>query len=310
MSNSLIDMLPETKHIPAAERLLKPKTNAIPLLQTNIARYGSYAITGQTLLYYYLRAGSLVANPLATMMYDLLPLALSQCLFCAVCLPSVGRWNSGTDAGEMIKGTANTNSKTFKPTVRKKPGPNMQKTSAKSTNAGDTNIGEEVLARLFPTILALIMSIMIPTVPLMALAFVLGAPLWPTSLLPHTMILTLHVALLGTLPIFYTHGVSGAAWREISAAWLPFDEAGVWGGMVGTLVGGWLGAIPIALDWDREWQKWPCTVLWGVVMGWAAGRVLTNGLCLGLGKRIDLSVNEYAPPSAMDNNRTKDKKAA
>ena len=23
---------------------------------------------------------------------------------------------------------------------------------------------------------------------------------------------------------------------------------------VGTCIGGWLGAIPIALDWDRSWQ--------------------------------------------------------
>lgn len=48
----------------------------------------------------------------------------------------------------------------------------------------------------------------------------------------------------------------------------------------------------MALDWDREWQKWPCTVLWGVVMGWVFGRVLTNGLKLGVGARINLSEKE------------------
>ena len=30
-------------------------------------------------------------------------------------------------------------------------------------------------------------------------------------------------------------------WREISGACLPFDE--VWGGLVGALVGAWLGAV-------------------------------------------------------------------
>ncbi len=131
----------------------------------------------------------------------------------------------------------------------------------------------------------------------MVLALVLGAPLYPTSLLPHTLVLAAHVSLLGTLPIFYTHGVSPAAWRDVSAAWLPFDEAGVWGAMVGSMVGGWFGAIPIALDWDREWQKWPCTVLWGAVLGWGVGRVITNALRLGIGRRIDLSVTENLPPS-------------
>lgn len=51
----------------------------------------------------------------------------------------------------------------------------------------------------------------------------------------------------------------------------------------------------MALDWDREWQKWPCTVLWGVVMGWAAGRVLTNGAKLGVGTRINLSEKDEPP---------------
>ena len=56
-----------------------------------------------------------------------------------------------------------------------------------------------------------------------------------------------------------------------------------------------MGAVPVALDWDREWQKWPCTVVWGTVMGWMAGRVLTSGLRLGIGTRIDLSEHEEIP---------------
>lgn len=127
--------------------------------------------------------------------------------------------------------------------------------------------------------------------PLATLALVLGAPLYPTSLVPHTFALSVHVALLAFLPIFYTHGVSSVAWRDVAAAWLPFDEAGVWGGAVGTMVGGWIGAIPIALDWDREWQNWPCTVVWGAVLGWSVGRLLTSGLKLGIGTRINLSVS-------------------
>lgn len=56
---------------------------------------------------------------------------------------------------------------------------------------------------------------------------------------------------------------------------------------LGGLVGGWLGAIPIPLDWDREWQKWPVTVVVGVYAGAMLGKVL-GGLVVK-GKRIKIS---------------------
>jgi GPI ethanolamine phosphate transferase 2/3 subunit F len=123
------------------------------------------------------------------------------------------------------------------------------------------------------------------------IALVLGAPLYPTPTLPLTLLLATHVSILAFLPLFYTHGVSAPAWRDVSAAWIPFDNAGVWGGSVGAFLGGWVGAIPLALDWDRDWQAWPCTVVWGVVMGWMAGRTIA-ALGLGIGKRINLSEKE------------------
>ena len=49
------------------------------------------------------------------------------------------------------------------------------------------------------------------------------------------------MSLLGVLPLFYVHGVNARMWREISGACLPFDE--VWGGLVGAVVGAWLGAV-------------------------------------------------------------------
>ena len=61
---------------------------------------------------------------------------------------------------------------------------------------------------------------------------------------------------------------------------------------MGAFLGGWVGAVPMALDWDREWQKWPCTVVWGVVAGHTIGRMLTGVAGWGVGKRIDLSEKE------------------
>jgi phosphatidylinositol glycan class F len=37
---------------------------------------------------------------------------------------------------------------------------------------------------------------------------------------------------------------------------------------VGALLGSWIGAIPIALDWDRPWQAWPLTPAYGAIAGY------------------------------------------
>ena len=63
----------------------------------------------------------------------------------------------------------------------------------------------------------------------------------------HTVLCAAHISLLGVLPLVYVHGVDGQTWREIVALLLPVDE--VFGGMIGTVLGAWLGAVPIPLDW-------------------------------------------------------------
>ena len=78
------------------------------------------------------------------------------------------------------------------------------------------------------------------------------------------------------------YGLDLTTWKEVAGGMLPFDE--IWGATVGTLVGCWLGAIPIPLDWDRAWQKWPVTVVTGAYAGWAVGRFL--GAWVLRGRRI------------------------
>lgn len=110
------------------------------------------------------------------------------------------------------------------------------------------------------------------------------------------------MSILGVLPLFYTRGVDARMWREIAGACLPFDE--VWGALVGTMLGAWLGAVgflgrrlgcrvadadleqvPIPLDWDRDWQKWPVTIVTGAYAGWFIFRFV--GEYLLRGKRIE-----------------------
>ena len=127
------------------------------------------------------------------------------------------------------------------------------------------------------------------------LAICLGAPLSPSRLLPHTFALATEVSILAFMPIFYSHGISKSAWYEVTAAWLLFDEAGAWGGTIGAFVGGWIGAVPMALDWDRDWQAWPVPVVTGVMLGYALGQILL-GRVVCKGVRINMSEATEEPP--------------
>ena len=44
--------------------------------------------------------------------------------------------------------------------------------------------------------------------------------------------------------------------------------------VIGALVGSWIGAIPIALDWDRPWQAWPLTPAYGAVAGYMVATLM------------------------------------
>lgn len=96
----------------------------------------------------------------------------------------------------------------------------------------------------------------------------------------HTLLCAAHIAVLGLFPLFYVHGVDASAWVAVGGFNAPLDEA--FGGFAGALVGGWLGAVPIPLDWDREWQRWPVTILAGVFGGYVIGKVLGGSVAWGM----------------------------
>ncbi|XP_018024776.1 phosphatidylinositol-glycan biosynthesis class F protein isoform X2 [Hyalella azteca] len=45
------------------------------------------------------------------------------------------------------------------------------------------------------------------------------------------------------------------------------------------LLGAWLGALPIPLDWDRPWQTWPLTCTIGSLLGEACANVYLLRYC-------------------------------
>ena len=53
-----------------------------------------------------------------------------------------------------------------------------------------------------------------------------------------------------------------------------------------TVFGAWVGAFPIPLDWDRDWQKWPITVCMGALGGHVVGLLTVVCMCSSAYERM------------------------
>jgi GPI ethanolamine phosphate transferase 2/3 subunit F len=198
---------------------------------------------------------SLVADPVNTLLGLAPTVAIVQAIYCVVCLPSTAQ--------------------TSQPAASK---PGQKKKAQKS--------GQDVWAKLIvghrpvykgpsahqvrqPAFLSFVLTLTL-TAPLLYVIIILfGAPL--TTHHPHTLLLASHLSLLTTPPLFYVHGLDAPTWLEICSLQHPVDE--VYGLGLGACLGSWVGAIPIPLDWDREWQKWPVTVVVGMYIGAVTGKL-------------------------------------
>ncbi|KAI9791687.1 MAG: Glycosylphosphatidylinositol (GPI) anchor assembly protein [Piccolia ochrophora] len=177
--------------------------------------------------------------------------AIFQFAYVVTCLPAAG--------AKARNGPKNA----LKAASRRKPG---------SSSKGAEGIVANLPVRTFTkaALLSLLLALVVGTPVLLIMMILFGAPL--TTHLSHTTLTAAHLALLAVMPLAYVHGVDAQRWREIASAMMPQDE--VYGATVGTLVGAWLGAVPIPLDWDREWQKWPVTIITGAYIGFATGKLL------------------------------------
>ncbi|KAH6642274.1 GPI biosynthesis protein Pig-F [Boeremia exigua] len=230
-----------------------PKAPATPIepLNTDIARIYAHVHPVLVLSLYAYKFNDLVANPAPVLISTLLPIAVLQVVYVAVCLPPT----SGTGSTPQIK--------------KQKAGEKKKAVLSKV----EKGINETVV----PAFLSLLLTALASTPLLTAILVLFGAPV--TTHQAHTLLAGAHIAVLSTLPLVYVHGVSGETWREAIALLLPIDE--VYGGLIGTVLGAWLGAVPIPLDWDREWQKWPVTIVTGAYVGFAIGKLLGGTLLKG-----------------------------
>ncbi|KAI0438853.1 GPI biosynthesis protein family Pig-F-domain-containing protein [Xylaria telfairii] len=237
-----------------AQELVKPKETEAPMeavrtISSPEAQALRHAHPAVLLALFMIRFRALVADPVSTMQSSLPVVLILQAAYTIVCLPA-----AGSQAAKA--------SRKLRPGEKKK--------------AGLDTVGPNLAVT---TLIAFVLTI-VSAGALHVLLVLFGAPF--LTHLPHTFLCSLHLSVLGLYPLFYTRGVAGKDWVEIVAARAPFDET--FGGLVGAAVGAWVGAVPIPLDWDREWQKWPVTILCGIYAGYSLGKLI--GGTLAFGKRF------------------------
>jgi phosphatidylinositol glycan class F len=100
----------------------------------------------------------------------------------------------------------------------------------------------------------------------------MGAPILTDVI--RTLLFSIYIVLIGFTPIiFHAKGNLKEIYDFVCQNELCLIKSNsrkfffmrnlIWG----TIIGAWLGAIPIPLDWDRWWQQWPITCLVSSTIG-------------------------------------------
>ncbi|CAN1844844.1 Phosphatidylinositol-glycan biosynthesis class F protein [Linum perenne] len=80
---------------------------------------------------------------------------------------------------------------------------------------------------------------------------------------------------LTVVPVASVYGSSWADWQRLLACTKPNGslEYMLCIPAHGAVIGAWLGAWPMPLDWERPWQEWPICVTYGSLVGYVVGMV-------------------------------------
>ncbi|GAB9465309.1 hypothetical protein Gpo141_00002720 [Globisporangium polare] len=100
-----------------------------------------------------------------------------------------------------------------------------------------------------------------------------GAPF--KELVPQTLLLAVLLASLALVPAAVCLGpnVQDLVAVLINLRAHSREELLLASSAIGATLGAYLGALPIPLDWDRPWQQWPLTCVYGALAGHALGLV-------------------------------------
>ncbi|CAE6387520.1 unnamed protein product [Rhizoctonia solani] len=162
-----------------------------------------------------------------------------------------------------------------------------EQSSAKTSTPEKTVLGTKVERPPIPArILAAqdaAIAVAFSSLVVLALLVLFGAPM-SSHFIPTTFLAIL-LSILTVWTPAYTFGLPSITSQTLKAEerrqkWIglfvefsarsPVDRAIVFPA-IGAVVGCWLGALPMPLDWDRPWQAWPLTSAYTAVIGHLVG---------------------------------------
>ena len=81
------------------------------------------------------------------------------------------------------------------------------------------------------------------------------------------------ISTLSAVPGACLLGGVSSQWRRVMLDWHCRNDAErvLLLSALGAVLGSWLGAVPVPLDWDRKWQAWPLTCVYGGLGGYLLG---------------------------------------
>ncbi|KAL6907399.1 hypothetical protein ACP4OV_002438 [Aristida adscensionis] len=121
-------------------------------------------------------------------------------------------------------------------------------------------------------------------------AVVLGAPVgikyWVA-----TTYWSLLMCLFTFVPAACVFGASKVDWQNVLSHSIYFTPIDAMYYMTsapchGAVIGAWLGAWPMPLDWERPWQEWPICVTYGAIAGHLAGMLVSLVLIVAHKRRV------------------------
>ncbi|ANM58544.1 phosphatidylinositol-glycan biosynthesis class F-like protein [Arabidopsis thaliana] len=98
-------------------------------------------------------------------------------------------------------------------------------------------------------------------------------------------------SLVGLIAATAVLGASWIDWHRIFASLKPIGiiEHMLLVPAYGAIIGGWFGAWPMPLDWERPWQEWPICVCYGAIGGYIGGQMVSLLTLLSEHKNLKLA---------------------